>query len=127
MPLLHGRPLRAVVAAQQHPGLLRPQQRASRCLMRATLFDVPHSACDIDAADSAARQARVHAFLRQVQTVAAVVWLHEGMCDERVCRAARDGVFLYRDDGHLSHEGSAYLGRSMGFHRRLMAEPSLHP
>ena len=92
-----------------------------RCLMRATLFDVPHSACDIDAADSAARQARVHAFLRQVQTVAAVVWLHEGMCDERVCRAARDGMFLYRDDGHLSHEGSAYLGRSMDFHGRLVA------
>jgi len=90
-----------------------------RCLMRATLFNVPHSACDIDAADSASRQARVHEFLRAVQTLAAVVWLHEGMCAEGVCRAARDGVFLYRDDGHLSHEGSAYLGRRMGFHGLL--------
>lgn len=92
-----------------------------RCLMRATLFEVPYTACDVDAADSASRQARVHEFLRQVQTVAEVVWLPEGMCSQGVCRAARDGVFMYRDDGHLSHEGSAYLGRRMGFHGRLVA------
>ena len=92
-----------------------------RCLMRATLFDVPHSACDIDAAQSSLRQAPVREFLRKVQAVAPVVWLDEGMCLEGVCKAALDGVFMYRDDGHLSHEGSAYLGRRMGFHQRLVA------
>ena len=97
-----------------------------RCLMRATLFDIPYSACDIDAADSSSRQAPVQDFLREVQAVAPVVWLHEGMCLEGVCKAALDGVFMYRDDGHLSHEGSAYLGRKMGFYRLLEAASVRH-
>ncbi len=35
------------------------------------------------------------------------------MCDERACYGKRDGVLLYRDDDHLSLEGSRWLARQM--------------
>ena len=37
--------------------------------------------------------------------------LADATCDGAVCAAARDGALIYRDAGHLSHEGSAWLGR----------------
>ncbi|NMG77184.1 SGNH hydrolase domain-containing protein, partial [Aromatoleum diolicum] len=35
------------------------------------------------------------------------------MCDAEVCRGRRDGMLLYRDDDHLSLDGSYWLGRQM--------------
>ena len=41
------------------------------------------------------------------------------LCDATACYAERDGRLLYRDDNHLSAEGSAYLGE------KFLAEQSL--
>ncbi|QDF98958.1 hypothetical protein CJ010_21675 [Azoarcus sp. DD4] len=35
------------------------------------------------------------------------------MCDERACYGRRDGVLLYRDDDHLSLDGSHWLARQL--------------
>ncbi len=35
------------------------------------------------------------------------------MCDDAACYGRRDGVLLYRDDDHLSLDGSFWLGRQM--------------
>ena len=39
-----------------------------------------------------------------------VVWLRDQLCRHDVCPASEDGVFLYRDAGHLSFEGSRWIG-----------------
>ncbi len=52
-----------------------------------------------------------------------VIWLNDGLCIADVCKASFEGVFLYRDSGHLSREGSAYLGKRMELHKRLEALP----
>ncbi len=35
------------------------------------------------------------------------------MCDAEACRGRRDGLLLYRDDDHLSLDGSLWLGRQL--------------
>jgi hypothetical protein len=48
--------------------------------------------------------------LRAVEDEVAVYWLYEDVCNHGICDVMQDGVFIYRDGGHLSKEGSAYLG-----------------
>jgi len=40
-----------------------------------------------------------------------IYWLYEDICQENICNASIDGVFIYRDSGHLAIEGSKYLGK----------------
>jgi len=35
------------------------------------------------------------------------------LCDDRRCRTDLDGTLLYRDEGHLSYDGSVALARAM--------------
>jgi hypothetical protein len=35
------------------------------------------------------------------------------LCDAKKCRTELDGTFLYRDEGHLSYDGSIVLVRAM--------------
>lgn len=35
------------------------------------------------------------------------------LCDAKACRTELDGTFPYRDDGHLSYDGSVPLARRM--------------
>ena len=39
-----------------------------------------------------------------------VRWLTRELCQQDKCRASEDGVFLYLDRGHLSIEGSGWIG-----------------
>jgi hypothetical protein len=51
-----------------------------------------------------------------------VYWLYEDFCDNGICDVMQDGVFIYRDGGHLSKEGSAFLGLQhswMGIFRQM--------
>jgi len=54
---------------------------------------------------------RAFEMLRRVEGQAAIYWLNANICSNGVCDVMQDGVFIYRDSGHLSKEGSAYLGR----------------
>lgn len=44
------------------------------------------------------------------ETGAGLILLSDLICPEGLCRSHIDGTFIYRDEGHLSHEGSARLG-----------------
>lgn len=90
-----------------------------KCLMKATFFGADAAVCDVSVSVSQARQAEVWDLLRKIESVAPVVWLAEGICASDVCHAAIDGVVMYRDRGHLSREGSAYIGKRLDFYHRL--------
>ena len=36
------------------------------------------------------------------------------LCDAQRCRTELDGTFVYRDEGHLSYQGSVAVARAMG-------------
>ena len=90
-----------------------------RCLMKAKLFSVDSGVCDVRVSASQTRQAEIWDALRKIEAVAPVVWLADALCSTDVCRAAIDGVIVYRDKGHLSDEGSAYVGKRLDFYGRL--------
>jgi peptidoglycan/LPS O-acetylase OafA/YrhL len=71
--------------------------------------------CDIPLAQYHASKREVLAFLQQVRTRAdvEVVSFDTFLCDAKKCRTELDGTFLYRDEGHLSYDGSIVLARAM--------------
>jgi hypothetical protein len=66
------------------------------------------------------RQADVWSFLEELGSEVRVVNLSDFLCRNETCRVSFDDVFIYRDDGHLAHEGSAYLGVKMNFYQILV-------
>ena len=67
--------------------------------------------------------AAVRHFLEQLPRAAQVnvVGFDDALCSAQVCETELNGVFIYRDGGHLSIEGSRKLGISMGLVNRLLA------
>ncbi|MFC7301196.1 acyltransferase family protein [Cognatiluteimonas weifangensis] len=71
--------------------------------------------CNIPVAQYHASKHEVFAFLQQVRTRAdvEVVSFDPFLCDEKECRTELGGTFLYRDEGHLSNDGSVALAKAM--------------
>jgi hypothetical protein len=44
------------------------------------------------------------------------------MCDQQWCNVELDGVYMYRDDGHLNKIGAERLAQAMRLPERLLAE-----
>jgi hypothetical protein len=60
-------------------------------------------------------------FLRSVKEQIPIYWLPDVMCNRGICDTARGDIFLYRDGGHLSKEGSAYLGKTLLWAKQFKA------
>ncbi|MGB1159921.1 MAG: acyltransferase family protein [Alphaproteobacteria bacterium] len=60
-------------------------------------------------------------FVQSLEDHISVYWLQGDICDGTDCRAEIDGTMIYRDSGHLSKEGSAYLGQSRNWYDRMKA------
>lgn len=81
------------------------------CLAQATQFDASPAACDFPRAAYERRQAEIIAMLKDLASQGLdVVWLPEATCHGETCAASADSAWLYRDAGHLSVEGSQWLG-----------------
>lgn len=89
-----------------------------RCLFRLNYLQLDDS-CDFP--ESRYRTAMAHRirFLQELDERHEVLWLDQFTCRQGTCAAALGEVFLYRDQGHLSHEGSAALGKQMRFYERI--------
>lgn len=72
----------------------------------------PSATCRIGQAAAAARDAGLSALLRTLAPVAGVTsYSFAGLlCDGEHCRTELDNVLLYRDEGHLSRQGSRVIG-----------------
>lgn len=84
-----------------------------RCLVSAVRIGADFTGCDFQRRDSELQQAGAIAFLKKLDVNYQVVWLADRMCDSKTCSAARGHTMLYRDVGHLSYEGSEYLGKEL--------------
>ena len=78
-----------------------------RCLERQATQKLLVQDCDIPKSDYLKTSSSVLALMDRV--VAPVLRLDHILCDEDVCKTEWDGVPLYRDEGHLSHDGSIVL------------------
>ena len=48
--------------------------------------------------------------------------LEEAICVDTLCDTMDGKVLIYRDSGHLSAEGSAYIGQKMSLAERVRQE-----
>jgi hypothetical protein len=89
------------------------------CLGRAALHGGGLEQCDIKLAQRTEATLQARKLLQRIDENYEVVWLDDYTCNAGVCRVQEDGVFLYRDHGHLSREGSMHLGKEMDFYRLI--------
>ena len=97
---------------------LKTGENIGACLKRRAFLKLPLDACDLraEAIDELADNARVREFLQAIDKDFRVVWLPEMMCTTKDCPSHLDGLFYYRDWGHLTVEASEYLGNEYGFY-----------
>jgi peptidoglycan/LPS O-acetylase OafA/YrhL len=85
------------------------------CLARARWLGERLHHCDFDFERAAQEAKDVRELLQTIDREYDVIWLENSICADGRCRAAIRDTFIYRDSGHLSHEGSAFLGAQMKF------------
>lgn len=77
------------------------------CIIRSQLYGSDPARCDFPFAE--ATNSQLFPLMDRLSDTATVVRLDSLICPSGLCAAQRDGVPLYRDAGHLSHEGSAII------------------
>ena len=87
-----------------------------RCLVRAEFFNENLDHCNFYPNDNPEEITKVFAWLKKISNTYSVVFLDDYICTDLRCNAHIDGVFLYRDEGHLSLEGSTLLGERNNFY-----------
>lgn len=76
--------------------------------MRSLFFKSEEGLCDFTP-DMSLRNFKL---LRMIEDDVAIYWLNNDFCQNGRYDVMQNGVFIYRDAGHLSKEGSAYLGET---------------
>ena len=93
------------------------------CLVRARRDGLQPQVCDLPRDHADAWLAPVLTLLQGAASRhdarAEVIWLSEALCDADRCRASYGDVLFYRDTGHLTREGSAWLGQTMDWAGRI--------
>ena len=96
-----------------------PAYDAGNCLSRALLLNMPPETCSFSLKEATERQSEVRDLLVRVGGDNEVVWLDDALCQGDRCLAGTRDAFLLRDAFHLSHEGSAAIGKAMDFYGLL--------
>jgi hypothetical protein len=82
-----------------------------RCLQNAIWNQYDLSLCDYNRMPYEAFQGETMELLRRLESNSVRVFhLPDYTCSEKICWTNKDGVLLYTDAIHLSHEGSRWLG-----------------
>lgn len=87
-------------------------------------FGADDSSCEVSEARYRSARMEVLRVLDRISrgSDVSIVRLDESLCHMGKCLVELDGTFLYRDEGHLSHEGSRLLGRKLDFAGKALAE-----
>ena len=92
------------------------------CLSQATLRGQPLAYCNFAKADYSMSVREGYELLQKTtENRVPVVWLDDILCGDGDCKLANDGVFLYRDKGHLSNQGASHIGRMLDLNGLILA------
>lgn len=86
------------------------------CVVRNIFFDDDLSVCNFQLGTSQQKQEDVIKYLSDIADDYHVIWVSDEICKNQVCNAVIEDTIIYRDTSHLSHEGSAFIGRKMKFY-----------
>ncbi|MGB0907997.1 MAG: acyltransferase family protein [Maricaulaceae bacterium] len=83
------------------------------CLGNALARQLPLSACDYSREHITENGKTTFAIFDKLKNKYTVVDLRDIFCSDGTCIASYEDVFLYRDNGHISVEGSNFIGINM--------------
>jgi hypothetical protein len=89
-----------------------------QCLIRSSANGSDLFACNFPLSSNT--RSDVNALVQKVSDIAGVWSWDSVLCPDGTCLVSRDGVFIYRDAGHISIEGSQYLGEKFDIMGQLM-------
>jgi peptidoglycan/LPS O-acetylase OafA/YrhL len=81
-----------------------------------------YSDCQMPLSAALSVRAPILEFLRQVSQKAnvEVISLYDVLCDEMMCKTEMGGKLLYRDQGHLSYDGSKIVARRAALAEKII-------
>jgi len=95
-------------------------ENIGECLAKAQFYSEDLNACNFRREAVNKTSDEVFQFLKNISKNSKVIFMDEGICEEGLCKVSSDYTFIYRDSGHLSHEGSALLGKKMNFYSLIV-------
>lgn len=89
------------------------------CLKKAEWFGSDLNNCNFEITEMSQNTIDAYNFLKKFEDNYSVIFLDDFICTETQCLTHLDHIFIYRDPGHLSHEGSATLGEKYNFYKLI--------
>lgn len=89
------------------------------CAKRALFYGLPLDGCNFPLSLVRKAQSGELAFLHRLEGTARVIWLTGAICNGGTCRTRIGDNFIYSDSGHLSREGSIYVGKALDLYGRI--------
>ena len=90
-----------------------------RCLAKAEWNGIGLENCDFNVSDIVKARTDAYHFLEAIQKKYKVIRLDEFICNNGHCKTHFDSTWIFRDKGHLSHTGSAELGKRYNFYKKI--------
>jgi len=91
-----------------------------RCLARAQWMGVSLDECNFQLKEMSKPITSTYNLLSSLEESYRVINIKEMICDSFQCRTHIGPTWIYRDSGHLSHEGSTLLGKTHRFYNRIV-------
>ncbi len=85
------------------------------CLRKSVQFGQDPHECEFQATKWTESTRSIYRALEAVRPHADIIWPHHWFCKDDFCNPIQDGIWIYRDAGHLSHEGSQWIGTTEKF------------
>lgn len=91
-----------------------------RCLAKAEWRGMTLDNCDFKVSEISQDSLLVFEFLKTVEKTHSVLFLSDLICKTSHCMTHVDDIFIFRDSGHFSQEGSAAVGEKYDFYRMII-------
>lgn len=96
-----------------------------KCLDKALFFNQPLSMCNFSDDLISEDKIEIYNWLSELSIQYKFINLKDYFCSNGSCKTHLDSLYIYRDQGHLSNEGSEKIGEDMGFYNLITGESSI--
>jgi len=90
-------------------------ENIGRCLAKMKIFRKNDESCNFNRESFSHETLMAYGLMKNLKKYTNVIMLDNYICDKNICYAYMEGNFIYRDEEHLSKEGSYYLGSRFDF------------
>ncbi|MCD9482710.1 acyltransferase family protein [Photobacterium phosphoreum] len=91
-----------------------------KCLDYASFLNRDLSMCDFKKDEISLSQQEIYSWLTSLSGKYKTIRIDDFICKDNICNTSLDNTFIYRDNGHLSYEGSIKLGKKHDFYQQII-------